>query len=658
MLSRTTSIANLREVTTERPYHHGNLRRALLAAAERTVRDRGVQDLSLRELAREIGVSHGAPRRHFPDRQALLDALAQTGFERLGAELRGAADGAGDEFQARLEATWAQNADSRLVAGYQYVGQHHNSLSYDDFGNNDWQAYAGYGAASGNYYAPSDAGVFVPVVTTVTTTSPVVVTTVGGVTTTTGGVTTTTSTSSTAVAGNPGYVDPNCASFVANACPAGATLPQGLFTNSFSTASFINGFGNSNALPTRVLQFNPGPVLAYLQSLGNPQTTFVPGANKTCCSPAFNGIYTIILSAGSVQQVYEDTMSGFLNLADEETVGGMPLKINLGFRDEETAVRSSGLATVPTNFAVQASDHTAFNVTKSPTQLVSGSNRYTNLLPNLDLNLQLTDDLQLRFDASRTLTKPPLNELTPDTNLGSTRVGDVTASGGNPELLPYISDNLDVGVEYYYAPNSYFSIDGFNKNISDFITQASTQRTFAGIIDPTTGSPVSYTLSTNINNANAKVNGVEIALQNVFGDSGWGFQANATVVSTDHPYNPNDLTTGEFALPGLANSANVVGFYDKDGFQARVAVNWRAGYLDHFGQIQNGSIFGTEPTFVNSTTQVDFSTSYDLTDNLNIYFEAINLNDATYSTHGRYAEQLLDANDYGRTFRLGVHWKL
>ena len=107
MLSRTTSIANLREVTTERPYHHGNLRRALLAAAERTVRDRGVQDLSLRELAREIGVSHGAPRRHFPDRQALLDALAQTGFERLGAELRGAADGAGDEFQARLEATAA-----------------------------------------------------------------------------------------------------------------------------------------------------------------------------------------------------------------------------------------------------------------------------------------------------------------------------------------------------------------------------------------------------------------------------------------------------------------------------------------------------------------------------------------------------------------------
>ena len=92
---------------TERPYHHGNLRSALLDAAERTVRERGVQDLSLRELARDVGVSHGAPRRHFPDRQALLDALAETGFDRLRDELRTAVDAAGDDFEARLRATAA-----------------------------------------------------------------------------------------------------------------------------------------------------------------------------------------------------------------------------------------------------------------------------------------------------------------------------------------------------------------------------------------------------------------------------------------------------------------------------------------------------------------------------------------------------------------------
>jgi AcrR family transcriptional regulator len=88
-----------------RPYHHGNLRVALLAEAERTVRERGVQDLSLRELARAVGVSHGAPRRHFSDRQALLDALAEAGFERLGSELRRAVDGVGEDFEDRLRAT-------------------------------------------------------------------------------------------------------------------------------------------------------------------------------------------------------------------------------------------------------------------------------------------------------------------------------------------------------------------------------------------------------------------------------------------------------------------------------------------------------------------------------------------------------------------------
>lgn len=93
--------------TNERAYHHGRLRPALLAAAERTLRDQGVDQLSLRELAREIGVSHAAPRRHFPDRQALLDALAVTGFERLDAQLRAALTDAEEDFGVCLRVTVA-----------------------------------------------------------------------------------------------------------------------------------------------------------------------------------------------------------------------------------------------------------------------------------------------------------------------------------------------------------------------------------------------------------------------------------------------------------------------------------------------------------------------------------------------------------------------
>ncbi|MDI5941887.1 helix-turn-helix domain-containing protein [Micromonospora sp. DH15] len=85
-------------------YHHGNLRPTLLAAAERSLRQHGAEQLSLRELARAVGVSHAAPRRHFPDRQALLDALAEAGFARLDAELRAALAAAGDDFGPRLHA--------------------------------------------------------------------------------------------------------------------------------------------------------------------------------------------------------------------------------------------------------------------------------------------------------------------------------------------------------------------------------------------------------------------------------------------------------------------------------------------------------------------------------------------------------------------------
>ena len=84
---------------TSRPYHHGNLRAALLEQAERTLADGG--DLSLRALARQAGVSHAAPRRHFAGKQALLDALAEDGFERLGSELRAAMSDAAS-FEARL----------------------------------------------------------------------------------------------------------------------------------------------------------------------------------------------------------------------------------------------------------------------------------------------------------------------------------------------------------------------------------------------------------------------------------------------------------------------------------------------------------------------------------------------------------------------------
>ena len=85
-----------------RPYHHGNLREALLQVAEKALEAEGAKSISLRELSRELGVSHTSPRRHFADKQALLDALALSGFERFDEALGRAIKQKGQNFQGRL----------------------------------------------------------------------------------------------------------------------------------------------------------------------------------------------------------------------------------------------------------------------------------------------------------------------------------------------------------------------------------------------------------------------------------------------------------------------------------------------------------------------------------------------------------------------------
>ncbi|MFE9361186.1 TetR/AcrR family transcriptional regulator [Streptomyces olivaceoviridis] len=90
-------------MSAPRPYHHGDLRAALLKSAERTLRDKGVGALSLRELARDVGVSHAAPGRHFKDKQALLDALALDGYERMNQALT-SADRPDRPFEERMTA--------------------------------------------------------------------------------------------------------------------------------------------------------------------------------------------------------------------------------------------------------------------------------------------------------------------------------------------------------------------------------------------------------------------------------------------------------------------------------------------------------------------------------------------------------------------------
>ncbi|KRC82206.1 TonB-dependent receptor [Sphingomonas sp. Root241] len=490
--------------------------------------------------------------------------------------------------QGRLRAKWTQD-DLTLSIGGSYVDDTFKFRSANTFANNFWQAYSGYGPASG----------------------------------TTGGV----------------------------------AIPANLYRGTISTDGFIPGF--SGTLPPTLINFSAVAYQDFLTGLGNPQATTIPGYNYGCCGTAFTGTFDVANDVGSYRNINEKTWSLFLSAKYKTEIAGMPFHFNAGVRQESTKLASTGVGRLPTSITPSTTDPTLLTVNFGPSQEVTTRNSYSYLLPAVDMKLELTPKLVLRFDASRTLTRPTLNLLTPVLNIGSgQRVGALTADGGNPLLQPYLADNFDVAAEWYYQRNSYASVNFFLKNVSNFIVQGTQRQTINGVVDPSTGQAAQFSVSQRVNGPDATVRGVELALQHTFGDSGFGFIANGTFVETNKPYDRSDISQSGFAVTGLANSANFVGFFDKYGFEFRAALNWRDEYLLQFGQVQNTGAFGAEPTFVNASTQVDLSASYQITENINVFGEALNITNETMSTHGRYNNQLLDVYGYGRRFTAGLRIKL
>jgi TonB-dependent receptor len=503
--------------------------------------------------------------------------------------------------QARLEAKWS--GDDYLVAfGLQYLANHMRLQIVDNFSNGGWQAYAGYGPDSRNYY----------------------------------------------VAG------PNAG------LPSGVHLPSSLFQSTFSTRNFITGWSGSELLPPRILKFEVMDVYRHIEGLGVPTTpTAIPGFNWGCCEPPFRSIFDVVDNPDSYQRIFENNFSSYVTVTGRSSLGGIPLDYHGGLRFERTELYSEGRERLPTALTVMPADHTAFQTTYGPLENVSANNSYEYLLPNIDFTLHPFTDVQLRLNASRTLTRPPLTNISPATTLSSSeRVGSLVATGQNPNLLPYLSNNIDLAAEWYNAPNSYVSVDMFFKNVSNFVIAMTENRTINDVIDPTTGMLAQFRVSSYINGPSANVYGAEFAIQQVLEDTGFGIQMNATIVGTDRPYNPYDISTSNFAVTGLADSANLVAFYDKDGLQLRLSANWHDSFLERFGQMQQNSAFGAEPVIVDPSWDMTFNMGWAFTHQITAYFEATNLLHSTYSTRGRFSEQVLDVIDYGRRLTVGLHYKL
>jgi TonB-dependent receptor len=171
---------------------------------------------------------------------------------------------------------------------------------------------------------------------------------------------------------------------------------------------------------------------------------------------------------------------------------------------------------------------------------------------------------------------------------------------------------------------------------------------------PTASDP-EYVFGVNrpVNNREAKIHGWEVGGQYFFGDTGFGVLANYTIVRGDVGYeDDSDPNENQFALSGLSDSANAVLMFEKWGFSARLAYNWRDKFL---ASVNRGT--WRNPVYVAEHKQFDLSVGYDLNDHLSFSLEGINLTGEDLRTYGRSEKQLWYLEDDGPRYAVGARYK-
>jgi TonB-dependent receptor len=360
--------------------------------------------------------------------------------------------------------------------------------------------------------------------------------------------------------------------------------------------------------------------------------------------------------------INEDITSLYLDFTLGYELADMPVTVNFGARYSTTSVEAKAVQSDIAD-VVETTDPTLFSNVFGPAKDISKSSSYANLLPSLNVKLEIEEDMVVRFAVYDSLTRPTLSQLSPATVFGEPRRQTLTASGGNQNLKPFTSENWDISYEWYYSDASLFSFAVFSKEVANFISVSTGLESYemtnrsgpdfncvgcdaetAQIEDELNGQFEGYTVARPNNGDTKRVTGYEVALTHIF-ENGFGFTANATVVNSDE-----DGTS--FGLEGLGDSQNLILFYEADMWQARIAYNNREGFLR---LADNG--FNGEPVNTDTFGQLDVSASIDVSENVSVFFEGTNITEEELVQTGRFANQTYNIEDNGSRYAIGVRAK-
>jgi TonB-dependent receptor len=267
---------------------------------------------------------------------------------------------------------------------------------------------------------------------------------------------------------------------------------------------------------------------------------------------------------------------------------------------------------------------------------------FNNVLPSFNLRAELTPSLVGRLSASRVLTRPNVTDSAPRITISTDAP---TASGGNPDLVPFLATQFDGSLEWYFNKSGSLTGAVFYKSMDDYITQQNVP-----IDIPGRGT---VQLSTQVNGGDAKVYGFETAYQQVFTFlpqpfDGLGFQASYTRTSVKANYTAGSRVIKDEMIGLSKNSFNVVGFFEKGPISTRLSYVWRDRYLSGTGSTTQA------PTYTAAFGSLDGSIAYRLTSNVTLSLEAINIAKARQYTYNDLPIRYGDINDYGRTILFGA----
>jgi len=336
------------------------------------------------------------------------------------------------------------------------------------------------------------------------------------------------------------------------------------------------------------------------------------------------------LDPGSFFRDDESTYAGYLKARIGGLLAGTPFDGALGVR------------VVRTRQEAQGNDSTGgvYTATRK-------SSSYTDVLPSLNLRFTLDPALLARLSAGRTVTRPDFADLNPGVAYVAPSVTlKGTGSGGNPDLKSVKSNNLDATLEWYFGRADHLQATLFEHRFTGYVLRKTAVETFNGQL---------FDVTRPYNSDSGTLRGVELGYQQFYDKlpgwlSGLGLQANFT-------YSEGRTTSdgSTFATPGLSRTSyNLIGMYERSGWSARVAYNWRSRFVDIYDHGGPGLDLIVRPL-----AQLDASLAYKLSATTTLIVEATNLLDNAYRDYWKDPSVYpRDTRRYDRTLAIGVSWKL